>query len=107
MIKYLLIMETKVCSECGKELPISEFHTWKRKDGTIGVLHQCLHCQRTKANRRHSDKKKFGEISKFETKVLTEELKRRDYRILLNEIKTKDMVLELNMRGFLVRKNKN
>lgn len=70
-------METKVCSECGKELPISEFHTWKHKDGSIGVLHQCLHCQRTKANRRYAEKRKLGEISKFDTKMLIAELKRR------------------------------
>lgn len=78
-------METKVCSECGKELPISEFHTWTRKDGTIGVLHQCLHCQRKKANQRYSDKKKFGELSKFETALLLEELRRRGINDLHND----------------------
>lgn len=78
-------MKTKVCSECGKELPISEFHTWTRKDGTIGVLHQCLHCQRKKANQRYSDKKKFGELSKFETALLVEELRRRGINDLHND----------------------
>ena len=100
-------METKICSECGKELPISEFHTWTRKNGTIGVLHQCYHCQRKKANRKYLDKKKFGEIVKFETRILIEELHRRNYTTPLEELKTKDMVMELNKRGFLVRKNKN
>lgn len=70
-------METKVCSECGREFPIKDFQTWKRKDGTLGVLHQCLRCQRKKANQRYSDKKKFGELSKFETRLLVEELRRR------------------------------
>lgn len=70
-------METKVCSECGKELPIKEFYTWVRKDGTIGVLHQCLHCQRTKANRKYAEKKKLGEVVKYETDILLKELVRR------------------------------
>ena len=78
-------METKVCSECGKELPISEFHTWRRKDGTIGSLHQCLHCQRMKANKIYADKKKFGELSKFETILLVEELRRRGINELHND----------------------
>ena len=70
-------METKVCSECGQEFPIKYFQTWVRKDGSIGALHQCLHCQRKKANQRFGDKKKFGEIAKFETRIIIEELKRR------------------------------
>ena len=37
--------------------------------------------QHQKANKRHSDKKKFGEISKFETRVLIEELNRRGFQI--------------------------
>lgn len=78
-------METKVCSECGNEFPIKYFQTWKRKDGTIGVLHQCYHCKRKKANRRHSDKKKFGELSKFETRLLVEELRRRGINELHND----------------------
>lgn len=77
-------MGTKVCSECGKELPISEFHTWTRKDGTIGVLHQCLHCQRLKANKRYADKKKFGEASRLETRILIEELKRRGIKDIMH-----------------------
>ena len=74
-------METKKCSNCGKELPIKYFTTWTRKDGTIGVLHQCLNCQHTKANRKYGDKKKFGEIAKFETRILVEELNRRGIKI--------------------------
>ncbi len=74
-------METKKCSCCGNELPITSFYTWIRKDGSIGVLHQCLHCQRQKANRRYSDKKKFGDVAKFETSVLIEELNRRCVQI--------------------------
>lgn len=78
-------METKVCSECGHEFPIKYFQTWVRKDGTLGVLHQCLHCQRLKANKRHADKKKFGELSKFETRLLVEELRRRGINELHND----------------------
>ena len=70
-------METKICSSCGRELPIKDFHTWVRKDGTVGVLHQCLQCQHRIANKRHSDKKKLGEISKFDTRIIVKELERR------------------------------
>ena len=74
-------MEKKKCSCCGHELPIKYFHTWTRKDGSIGVLHQCVHCQHQKANKRYSDKKKFGDVAKFETRVLIEELNRRGFQI--------------------------
>lgn len=78
-------MEKKICKTCGMELPINNFQTWKRKDGTFGVLHQCLRCQRKKANKRYSDKKKFGELSKFETRLLVEELRRRGINELHND----------------------
>lgn len=74
-------METKKCSCCLEELPINEFQTWVRKDGTIGVLHQCKRCQNGMAHRKYSDKKKFGEVAKFETRILVEELKRRGIQI--------------------------
>ena len=76
-----MIMETKKCSNCGHEFPIKYFATWIRKDGTIGVLHQCKHCQHKEANKRYSEKKKFGEVAKFETRVLIEELNRRGFQI--------------------------
>lgn len=90
-------METKVCSECGKELPISEFHTWAHKDGTIGVLHQCYKCQRDKANKRYSDKKKFGEIAKFADEDLIKEIERRSL-FALKHIPSHELILELKSR---------
>ena len=73
-------METKICSSCGKELPITSFNTWVRKDGSIGVLHQCLKCQRHKAYERHYKKykkKSQNILSNIETEALIEELKKR------------------------------
>lgn len=73
-------METKICSSCGKELPITSFYTWGRKDGSVGSLHQCLKCQRHKAYERHykkHKKKSQNILSKIETEVLIEELKNR------------------------------
>lgn len=74
-------METKICSSCGHELPIKYFQTWVRKDGSIGVLYQCKNCQNKIAHKKYSEKKKFGEIAKFETRILVEELKRRGIQI--------------------------
>lgn len=70
-------METKICSNCGKELPITSFNTWVRKDGSIGVLHQCLKCQRHKAYIRHYKKKNKSVLDKMATEVLIEELEKR------------------------------
>lgn len=74
-------METKKCSNCGHELPIKYFQTWVRKDGSIGILHQCLHCQRKEANKRHSDKKKMGAICNVEDEILIKEIERRGFTV--------------------------
>ena len=71
-------METKVCSNCGKELPITSFYTWVRKDGSIGVLHQCLKCQRHKAYVRHYKKKNKSVLDKMSTGILIAELEKRE-----------------------------
>jgi hypothetical protein len=70
-------METKKCSNCGRELPIEKFHTWMRKDGTIGVLHQCLKCQSHKAYIKQCQKKRKNSIEKIESEILINELIRR------------------------------
>ena len=74
-------METKICSKCGKELPIKSFQTLERKDGSIGILHQCLHRQRKEANKRHSDKKKMGSICNVEDEILIKEIERRGFTV--------------------------
>lgn len=71
-------METKICSCCGKELPITSFNTWVRKDGSIGVLHQCLKCQRHKAYVRHYKKQKKSVLDKITTESLIAELEKRE-----------------------------
>lgn len=77
------MMKTKVCSSCGQELELSNFFHWVKKDGSIGYLHQCFKCQRAKAYRRHVDKKKQGEMSKFADKVLIDEVKKRGYSVFI------------------------
>ncbi len=72
-------METKKCSSCGHELPIKYFTKWTRKDGSIGVLHQCLHCQHQQANKRYADKKKKGKMYNIKTEDMIEELERRGF----------------------------
>jgi DNA-directed RNA polymerase subunit RPC12/RpoP len=74
-------METKKCSNCGHEFPIKYFTTWVRKDGTIGVLHQCKHCQHKEANIRYLGKKKQGKLFYLKTEDMIEELERRGFVI--------------------------
>lgn len=79
-------METKVCSKCGKELPISEFYKSKRtKDG---LFYKCIHCVRIEQKESRERSKNLKEIgrnggkklSDYTPRELMEELHRRGYR---------------------------
>lgn len=94
-------METKKCSICGQELPLSSYSNWIKKDGSYGYLHCCLKCQRRKANFRHARKKKETTISKCENEVLMDELKRRSVDIL-RMMESKELIFELHKRGYCV-----
>ena len=87
--------EMKVCSSCGRMLPVERFHKWTNKDGKVNYLHQCLKCQRDKANHRYSAKKRFGILAVFSDDDLIIEIKRRKLfvvehipnQVLLEELK--------------------
>ena len=89
--------EMKVCSSCGKSLPLERFTHWVNKDGSTHYLHQCLKCQRDKANKRFSDKKKFGELARFENEDIISEVKRRGLHITEN-IPNEILISELKRR---------
>ena len=39
-------METRVCSKCGQEKILSEFKTYKKRDGELGYNTYCLECHK-------------------------------------------------------------
>lgn len=86
-------METKKCTCCGMEKPITEFKNIGIKDGKVGVLSICSDCMRQKQDRGRQMAKveKQQKIAKevayarqmrlqdFTPRELMEELKRRGY----------------------------
>lgn len=88
-------METKVCSICGKELPLSQFYPHKNsKDGYVSMC-KCCRKERTRAQR--AEKKRLVEIAKkggkqlsdYTPRELMEELYRRGYRGTLEFVEVK------------------
>lgn len=88
-------METKVCSICGKELPLSNFYPHKNsKDGYTSMC-KCCHKERAQAQR--AEKKRLVEIAKkggkqlsdYTPRELMEELYRRGYRGTLEFVEVK------------------
>lgn len=76
-------METKKCSKCGRELPLSEFN--KNNQAKDGLQCRCKSCQR-EAHREKQDriKKLLGGVknglSAYSPRELMEELYKRGYR---------------------------
>ena len=46
-------METKICSKCGKELPLDAFH-WRNKEKNIRRS-ECKNCHNSIMNKRNAD----------------------------------------------------
>lgn len=83
-------METKVCTTCGKELPITEFYP--KKGSSDGYQHHCKECHKESCRRSYANKKstnclvanlsvgaKNNELSRFTPRELLAELKARGY----------------------------
>lgn len=84
-------METKICSKCGKELPVSEFY--KRKDGYYA---NCKACHRDITNRRYYNNKTAKPKSKP-----AEDKKHKIYTHKdLAVFEPRDLMLELKARGY-------
>ena len=86
-------METKVCSCCGVEKPITEFRNVGKKNGGVVQLSVCSDCMKKKQSegRKRAYAKEQQEkvaqieilkktrLSEFTPRELMEELKRRGY----------------------------
>ena len=73
--------KTKVCSKCGKELPISEFYINNRTPD--GLQYYCKKCmceaQKNRSVINNADADSGSELSKYTPRQLMEELKRRGF----------------------------
>ena len=71
-------METKVCSRCKRELPVSGFYTSKRsKDG---LQSYCKDCTKQVQAARSGRADKDSPLVAFTPRELIAELRRRGYR---------------------------
>lgn len=80
-------MATKVCSHCGRELPVSEFN--KRSASSDGLQNWCRDCMRKSHNESYSRRRALSSLShddapnplaSFKPRALIEELRRRGYK---------------------------
>lgn len=73
--------ETKVCTKCGKQLPLSEFS--KNNKSRDGLQWRCKSCQ-SEENRMRTRLSKGGfvnpELAQFTPRQLIEELRNRGYK---------------------------
>lgn len=80
-------METKKCTKCGRELPVSEFYT---KEGTK-LQSQCKDCCKAHGRLRNGRTGKYKYIKEYDDAELINELKLRGYSGTL----TKSITIEL------------
>jgi hypothetical protein len=91
-------METKICSKCGKELPVSEFSkNSKTKDG---LQCQCKSCQKAAHKEKQERVKKLLDgqnngLSVYTPRELMQELYRRGYR---GTLEFTEVHIPINMR---------
>ena len=86
-------METKTCSCCGKELPVTEFNSIKKKSGEVKQLTVCKECMRIKQSEGHAARK-----AQRENKMQEEVQEARNLR--LHEFSPRELMEELHRRGY-------
>ncbi len=73
-------METKVCTRCGKELPLDAFNKSKKsKDGLQPWCRECQHDANANAPRR-----KRNPLAKYSLDELKQEIKSRVSNLVIN-----------------------
>lgn len=85
---------TKVCTRCGRELPLESFGTHK----IYGVKHICKDCDREARSVPH--RKNARPLEKFHKEELVNELKMRGIDVLVNPM-PRDLMLRLKEAGFV------
>jgi hypothetical protein len=92
-------METKVCSKCGRELPIENFYTNKSlKDGHDNCCKECKSAYSREWARRRAAKKRAEKIENERVEF------EKKYKIYTNKDLAKftprELMLELKARGY-------
>jgi hypothetical protein len=93
-------IKTKVCSKCGRELPIESFgknHTCK--DGRCGTCKDCKKAYTQEWQRKNKEKKKAQKIENERVEF------EKKYKIYTNKELAKftprELILELKARGYV------
>lgn len=71
-------VETRVCRECGKELPITDFQETGRKGTRMHVCRTCVNAKRSAAIKAKV-RLPYIDMSKFDDEALFAELRKRGY----------------------------
>ena len=100
-----MIMETKVCSKCGRELPTGEFYrNANTKDGLQSCCRACSNKMAAESHRRKANKVKeqLKKLDAMEAKQKpVEQPKHKVYtNPVLAPITPRELMLELKARGY-------
>lgn len=92
-------METKVCTKCGRELPIEKFYTNKSlKGGHDNTCKECKNAYSKEWARKNREKKKLE--AKENERIEFEKM----YKVYTNrelaKFSPRDLMLELKARGY-------
>lgn len=93
-------METKVCSKCGRELPIEKFYTNKSlKGGYDNCCKECKNAYQKEWQKKNREKKKAQKIENERVEF------EKKYKIYTNKELAKftprELILELKARGYV------
>ena len=97
-------METKVCTRCGREMPLESFPTSKRaKDGHLSVCKECNSKARSEARPKREKAQKSAKITQNEAGIAQEELKIEPVALpCLDGVPSQHLVGTLRERGYEV-----
>lgn len=92
-------IKTKVCSKCGRELPLSEFH--KKTKSKDGLQSCCKECGNKAASEYARRKKENEKARKIENERIEFEKKYKIYTHKdLAKFTPRELMLELKARGY-------
>ena len=88
-------METKVCSTCGRELPVDKFNKCSKSQD--GLQTRCKECQK-KANADYY-KRKYKGLESYSAFDLVEEIKKR-FTVVMVDPSPRDAMEFLKSQGY-------
>lgn len=92
-------IKTKVCSKCGRELPLSEFY--KKSDSKDGLQSYCKECGKKSAKEHIQKSRERKKARKIEEERIAFESKYKIYTCKeLAPFSPRELMLELKARGY-------